>query len=117
MTRPSPKPSRPITERSGNSTWIHWRLACPTFLRQSIIEWAGMSVRYSLWAQAYYQQQRAHGKRHHVAIRALAFKWLRILYRCWKDRKPYDEAIYLLALKKRNSPLLAALAGLPSAAS
>ena len=103
----------PVTERSGNSTWVHWRLACPTFLRQSIVEWAGMSRRYSIWAQAFYSQQREKGKTHNVAIRALAFKWLRILYRCWQDRKPYDEATYLFALKRRNSPLLAYMAKLP----
>jgi transposase len=96
----------PVLERSGKSKWVHWRLACPTFLRQSIVEWAGMSTRYSIWADAYYRQQREKGKRHHVAVRALAFKWLRILYRCWQDRKPYDEATYLFALKKRKSPLL-----------
>lgn len=104
----------PVTERSGNSTWVHWRLACPTFLRQSIVEWAGLSVRYSVWAEAFYRQQREKGKGHHVAIRALAFKWLRILYRCWQDRKPYDEAAYLFALRKRNSPLLATIAELPT---
>ena len=96
----------PVTERSGNSSWVHWRYACPTFLRQSIVEWAGMSVRYSFWAEAYYRSQREKGKKHHVAVRALAFKWLRILFRCWKERKPYDEAKYLFALKQRASPLL-----------
>jgi hypothetical protein len=25
------------------------------------------------------------------------FKWIRILFRCWKERKPYDEVIYLRA--------------------
>ncbi|KAB8305403.1 hypothetical protein EH227_22700 [Rouxiella chamberiensis] len=31
--------------------------------------------------------------------RALAFKWMRIIYRCWKTRTQYDEAKYLLALE------------------
>ncbi len=42
-------------------------------------------------------------------MRALAFKWLRILYRCWQTRTPYDESTYLNALKKRGSPLLSKL--------
>jgi transposase len=96
----------PVTERSGKSQWVHWRYACPTFLRQSIVEWVGMSIRYSYWAAAYYRQQRAKGKRHHIAVRALAFKWLRVLYRCWQARRPYDEAKYLFALKQRKAPLL-----------
>ncbi len=36
----------------------------------------------------------------------LAFKWIRILYRCWQTRTPYDELTYLEALRRRGSPLL-----------
>ncbi len=96
----------PVTERSGKSTWVHWRYSCPSFLRQSFIEWAGHSIRHSFWAAGYYHYQRDLGKTHHAALRALSFKWIRILFRCWKERKPYDESMYLSALKKRNSPLL-----------
>ncbi len=41
-----------------------------------------------------------------MAIRALAFKWISILHRCWIDRRPYDEAKYLMALKAKGSPLV-----------
>ncbi len=71
-----------------------------------MVEWARMSIRYSFWAKAYYSRQRDQGKTHNAAVRSLAFKWLRILFRCWKDRRPYDEAKYLFALKQKNSPLL-----------
>jgi transposase len=96
----------PVTERSGNKTWVHWRWQCPTFLRQSIIEWAGQTINKSFWTGAYYRQQRDKGASHHTAVRALAFKWLRILYRCWQSRTPYDESKYLEALRRRGSPLL-----------
>jgi hypothetical protein len=56
----------------------------------------------------YYEQQRAKGKSHQSAVRALAYKWVRIVYRCWKTRTPYDESKYLKALKERNSSLLTA---------
>jgi transposase len=102
----------PVTERSGKKSWVHWRLQCPKFLRQTFVEWAAESIRHSFWAQAYYQQQRDQGKAHQAAVRALAFKWLRILYRCWQERTPYDESIYLQALKRRNAPLLHNLANL-----
>ena len=46
------------------------------------------------------------GAGHHAAVRALAFKWIRIFYRCWKDEKPYDEQVYLQALRRHGSPLL-----------
>jgi len=48
----------------------------------------------------------------HAAVRALAFTWIRILSRCWQERTPYDESVYLQALKRRNAPLLPKLANL-----
>jgi transposase len=96
----------PVIETSGQKYWTHWRYSCPTFLRQTFVEWAGLTVRYSFWARAYYQQQEAKGKPHNTIIRSLAFKWIRIIFRCWQDRKPYDESKYLEALRKRGSPLL-----------
>jgi len=102
----------PVTERSGKKSWVHWRLQCPKFLRQTFVEWAAESTRHSFWAQVYYQQQRDKGKAHQAAVRALAFKWIRILYRCWQERTPYDESVYLQALKRRSAPLLHNLANL-----
>lgn len=96
----------PVTQRGGQSTWIHWRWQCPTFLRQTFVEWAAQTVNKSYWAGLYYQQQRAKGCSHQAAVRALAFKWIRILYRCWKTRTPYDETRYLKALQERGSSLL-----------
>ncbi len=100
----------PVTERSGQHTWVHWRLACSKFLRQSFHEFANRSRRQSAWARVYYEVQRARGKSHHAALRALAFKWIRIIYRCWKQREIYDEVKYLAALEKRNSPLVKVIA-------
>jgi transposase len=96
----------PVTERSGQKSWVHWRYRAPSFLRQSFVEWAGETVPRSFWAKAYYQQQRTKGLTHQAAVRALAFKWIRIVFRCWQQRTPYDESVYLLALQKRGSPLL-----------
>jgi hypothetical protein len=80
-------------------------------LRQSFHECAGHSIAHSQWARSYYQQQRERGKGHHAAVRGLAFKWIRIVFRCWKDRVTYDESRYLAALAKHNSPLVAVAAG------
>jgi len=96
----------PVTERSGNSSWVHWRWACTNFVRQTFVEWAEKTVYRSFWAGAYYRQQRGKGASHHVAVRALAFKWIRILYRCWQSRTPYNETLYLQALQRRGSTLL-----------
>ena len=79
----------PVTERSGKTVWVHHRLACPKFVKQTFHEFADQSIRFSRWARASYDQQRARGNDHHAALRALAYKWLRILFRCWKERRAY----------------------------
>ena len=68
----------------------------------------------SFWAQAFYQGCRDRGMRHQAALRALAFKWIRIPYRCWIDRTPCNETRYLLTLRKRQAPLLKIAASLPT---
>jgi hypothetical protein len=93
----------PVTESSGKQKWVHWRWACPKFLRQTFHEWAWMSTRKSKWARSFYDQRRERNKSHHAAVRALAFKWLRILFRCWKDRVPYDETRYAIAVQKQTA--------------
>lgn len=93
----------PVIARSGNQNWTHWRWHCPKFLRQSLVEFACKSIGFSTWANVYYREQIKRGKGHHAAVRALAFKWLRILFRCWKERTPYDEVKYLAALQKHGS--------------
>lgn len=97
----------PVTERSGKKQWVHWRLQCPTFLRQTFVEWAAQTINKSYWAGEYYRQQREKGCTYQAAVRALAFKWIRIVYRCWQAGVAYDEAVYLKALAHRGSPLLA----------
>ena len=94
----------PVTSQSGRQSWVHWRWACPKFARQTFHEWAQHSMKKCEWARIFYQQKREAGKSHHAAIRALAFKWIRILFRCWKDRVPYDEARYLRSVRDRLLP-------------
>ncbi len=97
----------PVTRQSGRSSQVVWRRGCPKFVRQTFHEFAACSIPHSRWAHAYYRQQRQRGLGHHAAVRALAYKWIRILFRCWKDRVPYDEELYCQSLQRRNSPLLA----------
>lgn len=95
----------PVTERSGKAIWVHRRLACPKFMLQTFHEFANCAWRFCAWSKLYYQQQRSWGKDHHAAIRALAYKWIRIMFRCWKDRTPYDDSLYVKSLTKRGSYL------------
>ena len=97
----------PVTKRSGGSCHIHRRYLCPKFQRQSFHEYAKESILWSRWAGAYYLQQRTKGCPHHTAVRALAFKWQRIIWRCWQDHRPYEEQKYEAALRQSCSPLVA----------
>ena len=96
----------PVTEKSGKTQeWIHIRWSCPKFLRQSWHEFAKASIRFSAWAALSYQQFRKKMS-HHEAIRKLAYKWQRIVWRMWQQRQPYDEVRYLASLEKRGIKLL-----------
>lgn len=99
----------PVTERSGKTKFVHRRLACSRFVKQSFHEFAGQSIVWCVWAHAFYDSKKAGGMGHHAALRALAYKWIRIIFRCWKDHVPYDESIYMQSLKRRQPPWLAFL--------
>lgn len=99
----------PVMERSGKREWVHRRYACSTFIRQSFHEFASHSIPQCQWARAYYTMQRHLGKEHHAAVRALAYKWIRIIFRCWKDRVSYDDAKYMESLRRKAAPCLAFL--------
>ena len=93
----------PITIRSGNAHLVRRRWATDKFQMQSLHEFARCSIGHCDWARDYYHRQRSRGKSHHTAVRALAFKWIRIIWRCWQDRTVYDDARYIRALASRSA--------------
>jgi transposase len=99
----------PVTKQSGGKCHIHRRYLCSTFFKQTFHEYAKESILHSRWAAAYYLQQTQKGCGHHTAVRALAYKWQRIIWKCWQTRTPYREELYEAALRKHSSPLVALL--------
>jgi transposase len=97
----------PVTKQSGKKRHVHRRYRCSEFFKQSFHEWAAESRFFSAWARAYYDLKRAGGMGHHAAVRALAYKWIRVVWRCWQDRTIYREDHYLAALRKAGSPIIA----------
>jgi len=93
----------PVTRQSGRTRAVYCRHACPKFLRQTFHEVARLSVATCQWARNYLDFYTAKGKKYHTIIRALAFKWIRILFRCWKNRTAYDDKKHMEMLKKRGS--------------
>lgn len=95
----------PITQRSGKSKVVRRRIACPTFIKQSFHEYAAQSIRHCRWARAYYQRMKEKGKKHHHCVRALAYKWIRIIYACWQSNTTYDDSKYMQTLQIKNHQL------------
>ena len=96
----------PIVKRSGKSTSTQRRMARPVFLHQTLMEFAESSIKSCLWAQAFFRLKRAQGKGRWESVRALAYKWIRILHHCWRHDIPYDDNRYLAQLRLKGSPLL-----------
>lgn len=94
----------PVTRRSGKSHVVHWRWSTSTFIRQTFHEFAQYSLPHCRWANACYAEQRRRGKSHHAAVRVVAYKWIRIIWRCWYERVPYDNERYEQALRDHGSP-------------
>lgn len=82
----------PVTYQSGKSKSVTFRWACNHRLRAALTCLADNSRHASAWAARIYAQARARGCDHPHAIRILARAWVRVLWRAWTDRKPYDPA-------------------------
>lgn len=81
----------PVTRASGRSRSVRFRYAANTQLRESAMWWAYNSMKDSPWAAAAFREARdQRGQRYHRALRGLAARWMRILWRCWTDNEPYD---------------------------
>jgi transposase len=87
----------PVTRQSGKSRGVGFRWACNRRLRAALTCFADNSRHASAWAADLYARARGRGCRHPHAIRILGRAWLRVLWRAWLDRKPYDPAIHRAA--------------------
>jgi transposase len=96
----------PVTYQSGQCLRVRVRRACNKHFRQALHLWAGLSRRYCLWAEVYYKQKRKQGKSHACAVRCLAQRWLKILWRMWQDRREYDEQLHMLNQQRHGSWVL-----------
>ena len=84
----------PLTRQSGKSRGVGFRWACNRRLRAALTCFADNSRHVSRWAADLYARARGRGCRHAHAIRILGRAWVRVLWRAWVDRKPYDPALH-----------------------
>lgn len=99
----------PVTKKSGKSCWVHMRLACNKVLRATVHLWVNESRQACAWAEAYYRQKRERGCSHAQALRCLGQRWLKIVWRMWRNHTPYDEALHMRSLAKSGSWVLGLL--------
>ena len=93
----------PVSYQSGKVRQAHIRWACNRTLRHTVHLWADASRQKCAWAQAYYAAKRAKGHTHASALRCLAKRWLKLLWRLWQDHTTYDEAKHLKSLQAHGS--------------
>ena len=82
----------PVALESGKLRVATFRRACDKRLRTAVARLADSTRHWHPWAREVYQRARARGQDHPHAIRTLGRAWIRVLWRCWHDRAPYDPA-------------------------
>ena len=91
----SANPSLALTSKfSGKHRGVSFRWACNKRLRVAITTFAANSRFSSPWAAEIYDRARASGKDHPHATRILARAWVRVMWRCWQNGTPYDQALH-----------------------
>ena len=96
----------PVSFESGKTKRAKIRWHCNRHLRHAVHLWADCSRKSCAWAATYYKAQREKGKSHACALRCLGQRWLKILWKIWQTRQPYDETIHALNQQKHGSWLL-----------
>jgi transposase len=82
----------PVTRRSGTRISHGFRWAVNRQLRDAVCDFAADSRHASPWAAAIYDDARARGKDHPLAVRITARAWIYVIWRCWHDGTAYDPA-------------------------
>lgn len=102
----------PVTHASGRTRLTKFRWACQKPFRTTMHLFAEATIRSKKcrWARVCYDQCRSRGQSHSLALRNLATRWLKVIYRMWRDRVIYDDTRYEAALVRRGSPVGQALA-------
>jgi transposase len=92
----------PVTKASGKYHAVHFRWACNKRFRKAMTTFADNSRHESPWSADVYRRAIQRGHDHPHAVRVLARAWVRVIYRCWVDRTPYDPGRHGNAIKINN---------------
>jgi transposase len=93
----------PVPQQSGKYNRPRFRQQCQKPLRATLHLWAEQTTLRCTWAKAYYDTHRKKGHGHADTLRRLAHRWLKIVWKMWHSRAPYDEALHLQNQVKHGS--------------
>lgn len=96
----------PVSFQSGKLSKVQIRYGCNKHLRAAVHLWVDQTSRHCPWSKVYYQAMRARGKTHACALRNLGQRWLKILWKMWQTRSPYDAALHAKNQLKHGSWVL-----------
>ena len=95
----------PVTQQSGKHKVVKRRMARDTTVHQAWLWFSFNTIRREdCWARPYYQEKRASGADHDTTLRCTSQRWIKIVYRLWYDRVPYDEAFHQANRQARQQP-------------
>jgi transposase len=92
----------PVTKQRGKSRTVVRRRSCNKYLLQTFHEFASAAAKWCVWSKAYYKLQQSKGMKRHATLRKLAYRWIRILFRVWQTRTPFDQNRYIQSLLKKS---------------
>jgi transposase len=82
----------PVAVESGRRKVAAFRRACDKRLRRAVATLAESTRHHNEWAKDIYLRARERGCDHAHAIRILGRAWVRVIFRMWRDGRPYDPA-------------------------
>jgi transposase len=82
----------PVTKQSGRSRTVSMRYACNGRLRDAAYHWARVGVQRDAKSRTYYATLRARGHTHARALRSVANRLLRLLFRLLEHGQLFDPA-------------------------
>lgn len=94
----------PVMKQSGQRKGVFIRRMCNKRWRNTMHQFAWCSTRFCGWARAFYDYRKQRGDTNSTALRKLADKWLKIIFRMIETQQDYEEEKYLKSLQKNQSP-------------
>jgi len=97
----------PVSYQSGQIKKVCFRRACQKVFRHTVHLWADLSRVKCPWAETYYRKKRDEGQSHACALRCLGQRWLKILWKMWQTKTPYDAELHQRNQIKHGSWVIA----------